>query len=136
MKHFFKRIAFILLGYALASIASGIVVALVYSGKDMMAKPDFSTALRDLFGLWAIITLFIAAYAALPALIVVLIGEFRKIHVWIYYAVAGCLIGGILPVLVVMMELIPTGILFGPIAGLIYWWVAGRRASLRATSEP
>ncbi len=134
MKHLLKRLAFILLGFALASIASGIVVAMVQFSSGILAKPDMASIISEGFFLIAVVSLFIATYAALPALIVVLFGEFRKIQVWIYYAVAGCLIGGSLPMVVDMAELIPTGILFGPFAGLIYWWIAGRRASLQPTS--
>lgn len=134
MKHLLKRLAFILIGYALASIASGIVVWFVYLGHSIFARPSIAAMFSESFVICGAVTLFIAAYAALPALLVVVIGEIRQIQVWLYYAVAGCLIGGALPVVVGMTELIPTGILFGPIAGLIYWWIAGRRASLRLTS--
>jgi hypothetical protein len=130
-----KRLAFILIGYTLASIASGIVVAGVYGGRGILTKPDIATMLTDGFGLCAAVTMFIAAYAALPALLVVLIGEFWKIQIWIYYAVSGCLIGAALPVAVGMYDLIAAGVIFGPIAGLIYWYIAGRKASLRQPTE-
>jgi hypothetical protein len=128
--HVLKRLLFILIGYAFASIASGIVVGVVYAWKDIINKPDVLSMLSYTLSICAIITLFIAMYAALPAAVTVLIGETTPNRNKFYYSVAGCLIGGALPVFVEMMTLVPIGLIFGPVAGLIYWRVAGRNAGL------
>jgi hypothetical protein len=128
--HVLKRLLFILIGYALASIASGIVVGLVFAWNDIINKTDFQIMLSYTLSICAVVTLFIAMYAALPAAVTVLIGETTPNRNKFYYSVAGCLIGGALPVFVEMMTLVPIGLIFGPVAGLIYWRVAGRNAGL------
>jgi energy-coupling factor transporter transmembrane protein EcfT len=135
LKHFGKRLFFILLGYALASVASGIVASLAEFGLSLIVTVDFVTKLSNFMGLCAMVTMLIALYAALPAAIVVLIGEVCVVRRKLYYAIAGCGIGAALPILVNMNALIPVGLLFGPVAGLIYWYVAGRKASLQPPSE-
>lgn len=128
--HALKRLLFILIGYALASIASGIVVGLVYSWSDIINKPDVQSILSYTLGICAAVTMFIGVYAALPAAVTVLIGETTANRNKYYYSIAGCLIGFALPVYVGMTFLVPVGLLFGPIAGLIYWRIAGRNAGL------
>jgi hypothetical protein len=128
--HILKRLFFILIGYALASIASGIVVGLVYAWNDIINKPDMHSILSHALGICAAVTMFIGVYAALPAAVTVLIGETTANRNKLYYSIAGCLIGGALPIVVGIMALIPVGLLFGPLAGLIYWRIAGRNAGL------
>jgi hypothetical protein len=116
-----KTIAAILLGYALASIASGCVVALAMSLQS--GWPGFSV-LRDA----AVVTMLIAVYAAPPALVAILAGEFTPIRRLTYYCAVATAIGVALPILVSGAirgnRLIPVGLLFGPAAGWIYWRVA------------
>jgi hypothetical protein len=127
--HVLKRLFFILIGYALASIASGIVVG-IYDSGSLIVKSDFGIMLSKGFRMFALLSMVIAIYAALPAVIVVLIGESSLIQNKTYYAIAGCLIGMVLPIYVGFNGLIPIGFIFGPLAGLIYWRVAGRNAGL------
>jgi hypothetical protein len=75
----------------------------------------------------------IGIYAALPALLAVTIGEVRRIQHRLYYIIAATLIGMGLPVFVGLDRwYILVGLGFGPVAGLIYWFVAGRNAGYRA----
>lgn len=122
--HLLKRLVLILLGYGLATLASGAVVTGVYCATD----PPW---LRDLPGIFVLITLLIGIYAALPAVIAVAVGEVMPIRRRLYYMVIGCLIGTGLP-LYVQLEwwYVPVGFVFGFAAGLIYWSVAGQRAGL------
>jgi hypothetical protein len=134
--HILKRLFFILIGYALASIASGIVVGVVYSWNDIINKPDVQSMLSYTLSICAIVTLFIAIYAALPTVVTVLIGETNVNRSKFYYSIAGCLIGVALPMYAEMTFLAPVGLLFGPIAGFIYWRIAGRNAGLWQPKAP
>ena len=81
----------------------------------------------------ALAIMLIGMYAALPALVAVVIGEVRAIRHRLYYIVAATLIGMALPVVVGLDRwYILVGLGFGPVAGLIYWFVAGRNAGYRA----
>ena len=134
--HILKRLFFILTGHALASIASGIIVGLVYAWNDIINKPDVGSMLSHTLSTCAIVTLFIAMYAALPAAVTALIGEITVNQNKFYYSIAGCLIGVALPIYVGMTFLLPVGLLLGPVAGLIYWRVAGRNAGLWQMKAP
>ncbi|WP_373506118.1 hypothetical protein [Aestuariivirga sp.] len=120
--HILKRTFFILLGYGVATIASGVVVGLIfaYSTNSMM---------NEIFGIVVIAILFIGVYAALPALLTVIAGEVLRLRIRVFYMVAATLIGMALPVVVQLdYWFIAVGLGFGPIAGLIYWASAGRSA--------
>jgi hypothetical protein len=127
--HVLKRLFFILTGFTLACIASAILVYLITSG-GAPKKPDMLGIISEIVSTCSIMALFIAIYAALPSAVMILIGETTMTRGKIYYIVAGSLIGGLLPLLVGVSELALFGLLFGPIAGLIYWRVAGRNAGL------
>ena len=113
--HRLARLAWIAAGYLLASVASGIAVAL---------------ALRSP-GLAGVVTLMIAVYALAPALVAILVGEIKPIRHLGYYVVVGTIIGVGLPVVTLRAGdffLPAAGLCFGPVAGWIYWRIAGRHA--------
>jgi hypothetical protein len=113
----FQQLARILAGYAVASFASGIAVAVAIG--NPMAAP--------------FIALMIAAYAAAPSLAAILLGEFKPVRSVRYYVVAGTIIGTGLPLVLMGRSdaFLPiVGLCFGPVAGAIYWWIAGRRAGV------
>ena len=103
----------ILWGYTLASAASGLVVACV-------------TALPLFF----IIMGLILFYAAAPAALAILAAERFDVRTPAYYCAVATVIGVALPWWVSGREaaLLITGLLFGPVAGSIYWRIAGRHA--------
>ena len=120
--HLLKRLFFILLGYGLATIASGVVVGLIYSYAS-------NTMTNEIIGIVLIAILFIGIYAALPALLTVIAGEVLRLRMRIYYMIAATLIGMALPAVVQLdYWFIAVGLGFGPVAGLIYWATAGRNA--------
>ena len=120
--HLLKRLFFILLGYGLATIASGVVVGLIFSYAT-------NAMTNEIFGIVVIAILFIGAYAALPALLTVIAGEVLRLRTRVFYMVAATLIGMALPVVVQLdYWFIAVGLGFGPVAGLIYWATAGRAA--------
>jgi hypothetical protein len=125
--HLLIRLVFILLGYALATVASALVVTAAFCASDP-PRPD------DVPGIFALITMLIGIYAALPATVAVAIGEIRPIRSRLYYMVVGSFIGTGLPIYVqIETWFIAIGLLFGFVAGLIYWGVAGRKAGVRRT---
>lgn len=123
--HLLRRILLILAGYALATVASGIFVGTVYYAVD--GDPSMNP-----LGLIAFAIIMIGIYAALPALVFVAVGEGAAFRWKLYYIAAACLIGMALPVVVELHRwYILLGLGFGPVAGMIYWSVAGRRAGFR-----
>jgi hypothetical protein len=123
--HLAKRILLILAGYSLATIASGIVVGTVFYvfNGDASMNP---------FGLIAFAIVMIGIYAALPAFLFVAVGEAMALQFRLYYIAAACLIGMVLPVVVDLNHwYVLLGLGFGPVAGMIYWYIAGRRAGLQ-----
>lgn len=131
IKHLTKRFLLILLGHVLASVTSGVVVFIAY---------QFSVgkipSLTDIPTILFVISVLIAAFAGPPAFLVVLIGEAKSVRNLAYYAVAGCLIGFGIPLYLGMEILFQViGLAFGPVAGAIYWRVAGRNAGWRAVMQ-
>jgi hypothetical protein len=132
-----RRLFFILLGYGLSSISSGFVVALVM----MITQMYFPDASRDpgrqsLLENFYLATILISLLAAGPALIVISIGEWWAIRRKRYYAIAGVLIGLGLSLLFYLMDWFPyVGAGYGSVAGLIYWFVAGRHAGFLTPDE-
>jgi hypothetical protein len=123
--HLVRRILLIFGGYALATIASGIFVGLAFYA----AEGDGS---MNVIGIMALAIFMIGIYAALPALFFVVIGESLRLRRPLYWIAAACLIGMALPVVVLLARwYILVGLGFGPVAGLIYWRIAGRNAGFQ-----
>lgn len=125
--HILKRVFFVLLGFVLATLASGVVVTIAFLiGESGGTQDRYVTHVP---GLFVLICALIGLYAALPAGLAVLVGEVRPVREKLYYMVVGCLIGTGEPLYVgADSYLVPVGFLFGIVAGLIYWRIAGRRA--------
>jgi hypothetical protein len=124
------RLIKILLAYGLASLAAGYAVhiSMLLSPADA-ANREASTA-GVTFGL--MVTMFVAIFAAMPAALVVSLGEFRSWRMWWYYAIAGSFIGATLGKMFGPPEwFVWLGLGFGPVSGLIYWLIAGRNAGLQ-----
>jgi hypothetical protein len=126
------RVLLIIAGHLLASLVTGYVVysALLLSPTGGIGQD--ATAGGIAFGL--MVTMFVAYFAALPASLVIAAAELKSLRMWWYYAVAGSLIGLGLGWMFSPPPWFPwLGLGFGPVAGLIYWAIAGRKAGL---SEP
>jgi hypothetical protein len=120
------RILTIIFAYLLASLVSGYVVyaaLLIFPtghGSQDAAAGGFS------FGLF--ISLMVVYFAALPALLVIALAEWRRWTMWWYFSVAGSVIGALLGWTFSPPPWFPwLGLGFGPVAGLIYWAIAGRK---------
>jgi hypothetical protein len=129
MLYILSRLFFIPLGYALAAISSGFVLALAFAVTTSGVGSRTAMPLNEFFETGWIGSLVIALVAAPFAAIVVAIGEWAAIRKKRYYAIAGSVIGLILSVVFYLHNWFPfVGGGYGSVAGLIYWGVAGRRA--------
>ena len=121
----FIHVLLTLFGYVLATIASGVTVGLIFAFAE-------KTMASEIPGLIGFAIMLIGIYAAFPALAAVVVGEATRLRSRLYYIAAATLIGMVLPVAVGLdWWYILVGLGFGPVAGLIYWFVAGRHADLR-----
>jgi hypothetical protein len=136
------RFAVIIAGFALAALASSAFLNLVSFGS---LDPELAEA--PLVARWAAIlstpfvALFVAYFAFVPALLVILLGEFLPRRDWLFYAIAGAVVS----VLVIgyvrgvgdaafsasrdpffVMAMLGGGM----VGGIAYWVVAGRRAGV------
>jgi hypothetical protein len=123
-----KHLAFILVAFLISSVITGYVVnfsLLFYTG-------DFGDKARENFPLFGLsITLFLTYCAVTPAAATVAVGEFFRIRHWWYYALAGSAIGLGLGTMFSPPGYFPwLGLCFGPVSGLMFWYIAGRRAGL------
>jgi len=126
------RVGRIVAAYLLASAASALAVTLVCFFFTVLGPGPNSV--EEAFRLWAIVTLLIAALALVPALVAIGVAEWRPIRHAGYYAAVATVVG--------IGEawavgggrsgnaLLPTGLVFGPVAGWIYWRLAGQRAGM------
>ncbi|NMD09295.1 MAG: hypothetical protein GYA66_15095 [Phyllobacteriaceae bacterium] len=124
----FKRLTLIFIGYVLAALASGYAVTAGY----LLEGNESDATTRPLsFGL--MVTMFIIMFAAAPAALVVALGEYRRIRHWGYDVAAGCVIGVALGSIFAIRDWFPwMGLGFGPVAGFVFWAIAGRNAGSEA----
>jgi hypothetical protein len=140
----------IVLGFALASLAAGIVLVLfVYAPADLEGlRSDLSGERLLEAGLFALfVTPHVALSAALPALAGAIFAEVRRVAGWRYYALAGIAIAAA-GFVVQQLSAAPeeTGLLSGYVfaafltsglaGGLAYWALSGRFVRSRATPAP
>jgi hypothetical protein len=123
-----KHLALILIAFLISSVITGYMVdlsLLFYVG-------DFSDKARENFPVFGLsITLFLTYCAVTPAAATVAVGEFFRIRHWWYYVLAGSAIGLGLGTMFSPPEYFPwLGLGFGPVSGLIFWYISGRRAGL------
>jgi hypothetical protein len=119
----------ILVAYGLAALAAGYAVYLALLIFPSATFGHDATAAGFTYGL--MVTMFVSIFAALPAALVVSLGEFRSWRMWWYYAIAGSAIGATLGKMFAPPEwFLWLGLGFGPVSGLVYWVVAGRSAGM------
>jgi hypothetical protein len=120
-----KHIALILAGYAVASLTGGLAASLYM---NVAADRRFGGPL-EVAAFALVVGLMISFYAALPSLVAIIIGLWRPINHLLYYAVVATLIGIALPLVVPRDRgMAVAGALAGPVAGYLYWRIAGRHA--------
>jgi hypothetical protein len=124
------------LGFALASLAAGLTLVLfAYAPADLEGlRADLNTDRLSEAGLFAlIVTPWVAACAAVPALAGAIFAEVRKMPRWWFYVLTGIgtaaagfvlLHGATLPSLYELAAFLTAGL----VGGLAYWALAGRFA--------
>lgn len=123
------RILMITAGFLLASLMTGYVVYAALLLFPTGGAGQDASASGFTFGLF--VAMFVAYFAALPASLVIALGELKSWRMWWYYAIAGSLIGLGLGWMFSPPSWFPwLGVGFGPVSGLIYWGIAGRKAGL------
>lgn len=123
------RTASIIAAYLLASLAAGYAVHVALLAEPTGHLGQDATAGGLTFGL--MVTVFVIIFASVPASLVISLGEFKSWRMWWYYAIAGSLIGLGLGAMFAPPSWFPwLGLGFGPVSGLIYWGIAGRKAGL------
>lgn len=140
----------ILIGYAGASLAaSGFIHLLFLGSAGFDAEEARWVATGSIFVSVPIIALFVSYFAFLPAVIAIGIGEVTTARDWLFYAIAGALVGAAVVALFWLNspsgldevpEALPGDSLIGSpfvlatlvgagmIGGIAYWAIAGRLA--------
>lgn len=136
---FFLRLIMITVGFIVASLAAGIALALL----TRIVTPPEATELSNAgFDRWLIVATItfssLTGYVAfIPAMIVILYGEFTSRRDWLFYALAGGLIAAFAPLILTLLrgtgqpvdlEFLAMSLAAGMIGGLAYWLVSGRKA--------
>ncbi len=133
------RFVIILLGYTAASLAASFFINVVFLAYSGMFRDNFAAALGGslVFSI-PFVALFVAYFAFLPSIAVMLIGELLGRRDWLFYALAGAVVGiAVASFFAVAMEpgqmpdsVLPVATLVGAgiLGGIGYWSVAGRFA--------
>ncbi len=136
-----RRIIVIVFAVIVAAMAAGVVLAIGIVVPDWAAMDSDTVERVSFFVVSFFATSFLGAVAVAPALLLVVLGEVLRIRSFIYYAVAGALVGlasyfgsnisarlenttDIPPV----EHALPLAAVAGIIGGVVYWLVAGRTA--------
>jgi hypothetical protein len=132
------------LGFALASLAAGLTLVLfVYAPNDLEGlRADLGAERLSEAGLMALhVTLWVAVWAAAPALAGALFAEIRQVARWWFYVLVGIVTAAAgfvvfyeasLPSLYALAAVLTAGL----VGGLAYWALAGRFASRRPGPRP
>jgi hypothetical protein len=135
------RIVVIIFALIVASMAAGIVLAIGIVAPDWSAMDSDPVERMSFFVISFFATSFIGAVAMAPAALLIVLSEALRIRSFIYYGVAGALVGlasyfgsDISVRLENTTDVSPVGNALqlaaaaGIIGGLAYWLIAGRRA--------
>jgi hypothetical protein len=116
------------IAYLVACFITGQVVLVSLMNEDQSYVQEVR---QGGFGFGVVISYMIAIFAALPAAATIAVGEYRRWHMWWYYAIAGSLTGLVLGSIFQPPSFFPwLGVSFGVVSGGIYWLLAGRVAGL------
>jgi hypothetical protein len=96
-----------------------------------VANPEVAELWRksaSLTGFVFTFILFFGFFAILPALFVIILGEIKNFRSAIYYSISAALTGFVISSIFLNLIYLFLGTLFGFLAGVTYWFVAGRHA--------
>ncbi|MDQ8729642.1 hypothetical protein [Bradyrhizobium sp. LHD-71] len=134
------RLIVILFAFVVASFAAGLVVVASVMYPEW-SRLDLGPADRDAVAVMAGFGfIFVSGFALLPAAVMALVTEAFSIRSIVFYALGGALFG--LGVYLAFTQFDPSAMTFvgvdrrelevmigaGVVAGLVYWFIAGRRA--------
>lgn len=135
------RIVVIFFALIVASMAAGIVLAIGIVAPDWSAMDSDPVERVSFFFISFFVTSFVGAVAMAPSALLIVLAEALRIRSFIYYGVAGALVGlasyfgsDISVRLENTTDVTPVGNALqlaaaaGIIGGLAYWLIAGRRA--------
>ncbi|WP_027059359.1 hypothetical protein [Mesorhizobium loti] len=133
------RFAIILFGYAVASLAASAFLNILFLASLGFTPQDAQpVATASLYFSIPFVALFVAYFAFMPAIIVILVAEILGRRDWLFYALAGAVVAGVFLGLVdhaqestfavtdtsAIMAVIGGGM----VGGIFYWLSAGRWA--------
>jgi hypothetical protein len=135
------RIIVIFFAFMVAAMAAGIVLAIGIVGPDWAGADADPFERVTFFFVSFVATSFAGAAATLPALVLIVFSEIARMRSFIYYGVAGAVVGlaayfgsDVSSRLDNTTDMVPVGHALqlaaaaGIIGGLVYWLIAGRRA--------
>ncbi|MGH6725929.1 MAG: hypothetical protein ACREB8_05215 [Pseudolabrys sp.] len=135
------RIVVILFALIVASVAAGIALAIGIIAPDWAAMDSDPVERVQFFAVSFFATSYIGAVALAPAFVLIVVAEALRIRNFIYYGVAGALVGlssyfgsNVSMKLENTTDVTPVGHTLqlaaaaGIIGGVVYWLIAGRRA--------
>jgi len=138
---YFGRFTLILAGYAVASLAASGFINLLIFGSFGLAREEIAGAFASSTFTVPLVTLFVAYLAFIPSIVVIVAAEVLGRRDWLFYALAGGVVG--LVVLVAVFGIYPdpddhdpllhawlTAAMIGAglVGGVTYWLIAGRSA--------
>jgi len=135
------RIVVVLFALIVASMAAGIVLAVGVIAPDWAAMDSDPVERVQFFAVSFFATSYIGAVALAPAFVLIVVAEGLRIRNFIYYGVAGALVGlasyfgsNVSIRLENTTDVTPVGHTLqlaaaaGIVGGIVYWLIAGRRA--------
>ncbi|MBN9219670.1 MAG: hypothetical protein J0I79_17135 [Mesorhizobium sp.] len=141
------RFAIILFGYAVAALAaSAFLNVLFLASSGLMAHDQPHAVPASLIFSVPFVALFVAYFAFLPSVAVILVAEILGRRDWLFYALAGAVVAGVFLGLVdhaddttfavTNTSAIMAVIGGGMVGGIFYWFSAGRWAGSWWRNEP
>ncbi|MBZ9796975.1 hypothetical protein [Mesorhizobium sp. ES1-4] len=133
------RLAIILFGYAVASLAASAFLNILFLASFGYAPAQaHPAATASLYFSIPFVALFVAYFGFMPAAVVILIAEILGRRDWLFYALAGAVVAGVFlglvdhagdsPFAVTGTGAIMAVIGGGMVGGIFYWLSAGRWA--------
>ncbi len=134
------RFFVIIIGYAIACVAASVFLnVLLFGAINLRPEETLPVVVGSMLISGPLVALFVAYFAFLPAVPAILIGEILGKRDWLFYAIAGAIIGAV--VIGIMSGMAETGqdyvsdpglalalIASGMVGGIAYWLVTGRTA--------
>jgi hypothetical protein len=141
------RFAIILFGYVVASLAASAFLNILFlASSGLMAHEAPHAVPASLLFSIPFVALFVAYFAFMPSIVVILVAEILGRRDWLFYALAGAVVAGVFLGLVdhaddTTFAVTGTSAIMavfggGMVGGIFYWLAAGRWAGSWWRSDP